>query len=523
MQKILIIDFGSQYTQLIAKQIRFLHVYTEVIPYNKFNKLNKLNDNDTRQYDNIKGIILSGSPYSVINGNYPTIDFDFINNCNIPILGICYGSQLLAKMYGGEVIHKEHGEFGKHNINLITEQSHSLLFDIPEKMNVWMSHNDTIEVENKENSKIIILAKTNNDINAIFKIKDMNIYGIQFHPEVSHTENGNKFFYNFVKKCNITEDYTIKKFVINKINELKSELKNDVVIMAVSGGVDSTVAATLIHKAIGENLYCVFVDNGLLRKGEYHEVQKYLVHYGLNVVSLEESDRFYSSLRGLTDPEEKRKMIGGLFIKVFESYATSLKKSNITPIWLGQGTIYPDVIESVPGFGLIKSHHNVGGLPKEMNLKLIEPLRNLFKDEVRLVGKELEVPGNLIYRHPFPGPGLGIRILGEVTIERVKMLQEADNIFIQKLKQKNLYYKIWQAGVVLLPVKSVGVMGDVRTYQYTVALRAVDSENGMTAEPYDFTIKFIKEISTEIINKVKGINRVVYDISSKPPATIEWE
>ena len=353
-------------------------------------------------------------------------------------------------------------------------------------------------------------------------MREKNIYGLQYHPEVSHTLFGRCVFNNFLKICRVKREYTVKNFIKEKIAELKDKLGDDEVIMAVSGGVDSTVAATLLHKAIGTKLHCVFINNGFLRKGEDEDVPRYLREYGLNICSLDESNLFFETLEGINDPEEKRKGIGTIFIKLFEQYARNITVDKDIK-WLGQGTIYPDVIESVPGFGLIKSHHNVGGLPDDMEMDLVEPLRELFKDEVREVGVALEVPDFMIKRHPFPGPGLAIRIMGDLTREKTKILQEADAIFMQKLKDEDLYDKIWQAGVVLLSTKSVGVMGDKRTYEYVAALRAVNSENGMTAEPYDFHGRFLREISTEIINKVEGINRVVYDVSSKPPATIEWE
>jgi len=505
--KILILDFGSQYTQLIARRVRELDVYCEIHPFNHYPKL----DSET------KGIILSGSPCSVLEEGAPDIDLDAFGG--LPILGVCYGAQLIAKKGGGSVSKSEHREYGRANLAHINTH-HDLLKEIEIGSQVWMSHGDTI-TSLPENFQII--ANTANIPVAAFRVENKDIYGIQFHPEVTHSTDGKALLRNFVVHiCHAKQDWTADIFVENSIRDLKNQLGEDKVVMGLSGGVDSSVAATLIHHAIGENLYCIFVDNGLLRKNEFEQVLKDYEGLGLNVKGVDAKDKFYTALEGLSDPEEKRKAIGRVFIEVFDEESHKIKDVK----WLGQGTIYPDVIESVSVNGpsaTIKSHHNVGGLPEKMNLKVVEPLNTLFKDGVRNVGKALEIPTRILNRHPFPGPGLGIRILSDVTPEKVRILQDVDHIFIQGLKDDGLYDDVWQAGAMLLPVQSVGVMGDERTYENVVALRAVSSLDGMTADwchlPYDF----LGKISNHIINRVKGVNRVVYDISSKPPATIEWE
>jgi GMP synthase (glutamine-hydrolysing) len=518
-EKILILDFGSQYTQLIARAVREANVYCEIIPYHK-----------PFEYEpGLKGIILSGSPFSVNDANAPDVNIQLMND-RVPVLGVCYGAQLTAKRFGGRVEKSNKREYGRALLH--KEREDVLLKDVMEKSQVWMSHADTIlELP----SGFDLLATTDNIPIAAFKkskakiqkggngTSDIPLYGLQFHPEVYHSIEGKKILHNFlVNICGCSRDWTPAHFISDTVEALKKQIGNRKVIMALSGGVDSTVAATLIHKAIGDQLYGIFVDNGVLRKNEFETVLATYAKLGLNVKGINAREIFYRELAGKTDPETKRKTIGRLFIEAFQNEAAHIKGIEL----LGQGTIYPDVIESVSVHGpsvTIKSHHNVGGLPEKMHLGLVEPLRFLFKDEVRKVGRELGIPSEMIDRHPFPGPGLAIRILGEITEEKVRLLQEADHIYISALKEHHLYATVWQAGAILLPVKSVGVMGDERTYEYTIALRAVTSVDGMTADwahlPYDF----LANISSEIINNVKGINRVVYDISSKPPATIEWE
>jgi len=506
--KIIILDFGSQYTQLIARRIRELNVYCEIHPYNKIPEF----DTDT------KGVILSGSPFSVRDAQAPIPDLSSIKGLQ-PLLGVCYGAQYLAHNYGGEVLPSNKREYGRANLNFVNNNS-NLLNGISKNTQVWMSHGDTI-AKIPENYEII--ASTNDVKVGAYKIKDETTYGIQFHPEVYHTIEGKKILENFVVNiCGCKQDWTPASFVETTISELKQKLTNDKVILGLSGGVDSSVAAFLLHKAIGKNLTCIFVDNGLLRKNEFNQVLESYKGLGLNVIGVDAKQEFYSALKGISEPEKKRKAIGKTFIDVFDSEAHKIKDVK----WLAQGTIYPDVIESISVKGpsaTIKSHHNVGGLPDYMKLKIVEPLKLLFKDEVRRVGKELGLSQDLLGRHPFPGPGLAIRILGDITPEKVNLLQEADNIFINQLKEDNLYDDVWQAGTILLPIQSVGVMGDERTYEQVVALRAVQSTDGMTADWVHLPYEFLAKVSNKIINQVKGINRVVYDISSKPPATIEWE
>lgn len=508
-EKILILDFGSQYTQLIARAVREANVYCEILPFNK----------DIEIDPTIKGIILSGSPFSVNDKNAPDVDVMKYHN-SVPVLGVCYGAQLTAKKFGGHVAKSDKREYGR---ALMMKEKEDLLFkDVMDRSQVWMSHSDSV-LELPQGFEV--LAKTESIPYAAFKKTDagLPLYCVQFHPEVYHSIEGKKILKNFlVNICGCTQDWTPAHFITDTVEALKKQIGDKKVIMALSGGVDSTVAATLIHKAIGDNLHGIFVDNGVLRKGEFEQVLEIYKTLGLKVTGIDAKQRFYDALAGKTDPELKRKAIGGLFIDVFQDEAKKVDGVEL----LGQGTIYPDVIESVSVHGpsvTIKSHHNVGGLPDIMHLGLVEPLRSLFKDEVRRVGHELGIPADLLNRHPFPGPGLAIRILGEITPEKVELLQEADHRYIMGLKEHNLYNQVWQAGAILLPVKSVGVMGDERTYEFTVALRAVTSVDGMTADwahlPYDF----LAYISNEIINNVRGINRVVYDISSKPPATIEWE
>ena len=508
-EKILILDFGSQYTQLIARAVREANVYCEIIPFHKQIEFD----------DSIKGIILSGSPFSVNDAKAPMVQVAALN-AKVPVLGICYGAQLTAKQFGGTVANSNKREYGRAQLHI--QQQDVLLQNVSEHSQVWMSHADTIlELP----SEFQVLATTENIPYAAFKKSESSLplYCLQFHPEVYHSVEGKKIIQNFlVQICHCSQDWTAAHFISDTVERLKKQIGKRKVVMALSGGVDSTVAATLIHRAIGKKLFGVFVDNGVLRKNEFEEVLATYKKIGLNVKGVDAKKVFYKKLKGKTDPEEKRKIIGKQFIKIFQEEATRIEGVEL----LGQGTIYPDVIESISVHGpsqTIKSHHNVGGLPKKMHLDLVEPLRFLFKDEVRRVGHELGIPDEMLQRHPFPGPGLAIRILGEVNAEKVKLLQEADHIYTQALRDKNLYSSVWQAGTILLPVKSVGVMGDERTYEFTVALRAVTSVDGMTADwahlPYDF----LADVSNEIINNVKGINRVVYDISSKPPATIEWE
>lgn len=507
-QKILIADFGSQYTQLIARRVRELNVYCEIYPFNHF----------PEPSDDCVGVILSGSPHSVREKNAPGLDLSHIRK-KMPVLGVCYGAQLMAQTSGGSVEKSKTREYGRANLSKIDGKS-PLLNGVSKNSQVWMSHGDTI-TQLPDNFKII--ASTKDVKVAAYKVENEDTYGLQFHPEVYHSTEGALMLKNFLYDiCGCRGDWNPGSFIEETVQAIKKQIGKDIVIMALSGGVDSTVAATLISKAIGKNLHCIFVDNGLLRQDEYKNVLKSYKNYGLNVKGVDATKEFMKALKGVEDPEKKRKKIGNLFIKIFEKEASKIKGAK----WLGQGTIYPDVIESVSVKGpsaTIKSHHNVGGLPEDMKLKVVEPLRNLFKDEVRRVGKALGIHDDFISRHPFPGPGLAIRILGEITAEKVQILQQADKIYIDSLKSEGLYHEVWQAGAIFLPVNSVGVMGDERTYENVICLRAVTSTDGMTADwsrlPYDF----LASVSNKIINNVKGINRVVFDISSKPPATIEWE
>ena len=506
---VLIVDFGSQYTQLIARRVRELNIYSEIHPFNRL-------PSDLNRY---RAIILSGSPFSVRDKNAPIIDFDAIIN-NKPVLAVCYGAQLIAKEKGGLVLPSNIREYGRANLDYISSDNY--IFDnISKGSQVWMSHGDTIK--NLPNNSTL-LASTSDVINAAFKINNKDIYGLQFHPEVYHTIDGKKILENFLLKISkLKQDWTPDSFIDQTVSFLKSELKTDKVILGLSGGVDSTVAAVLLNKAIGDNLHCIFVNNGLLRKNEFEDVLDQYNGMNLNVKGIDYSSKFYKALRGIEDPELKRKRIGKVFIDAFNFESKKIKNVK----WLAQGTIYPDVIESISATGgpsaTIKSHHNVGGLPSYMKLKVVEPLKLLFKDEVRRVGYHLKINPEILGRHPFPGPGLGIRILGEINSEKVKILQEVDSIFINSLKQEGLYDKVWQAGAMLLPIKSVGVMGDERTYERCIVLRAVESTDGMTADWVNLPHDFLQNVSNKIINRVKGVNRVVYDISSKPPATIEWE
>jgi GMP synthase (glutamine-hydrolysing) len=508
-EKILILDFGSQYTQLIARSVREANVYCEIIPYHQ----------KIKKDPSLKGIILSGSPFSVNDPKAPTVDVKALHQ-SYPILGICYGAQLTALEFGGRVANSSKREYGRALLSRVKDDI--ILHGVNDLSQVWMSHADTIL---DLPAGFDVLATTDSIPYAAFRNngEGFALYCLQFHPEVYHSTEGKKIIHNFlVEICGCKQDWTAVNFINDTVASLKKSIANKKVVMALSGGVDSTVAATLIHRAIGKNLFGFFVDNGVLRKNEFQQVLDTYKAIGLNVKGIDARKQFYKKLKGKTDPEDKRKAIGKQFIRIFTEEAAKMKGVDL----LGQGTIYPDVIESISVHGpsqTIKSHHNVGGLPKKMKLGLVEPLRFLFKDEVRRVGGELGIPGDLLQRHPFPGPGLAIRILGEVNPGKVKLLQDADYIFTQALRDQQLYGDIWQAGAILLPVKSVGVMGDERTYEFTIALRAVTSVDGMTADwahlPYDF----LANVSNEIINRVKGINRVVYDISSKPPATIEWE
>jgi GMP synthase (glutamine-hydrolysing) len=508
-EMILILDFGSQYTQLIARRVRELNVYCEIHPWNKVPELG----------NHIRGVILSGSPFSTRDPLAPTPDLSAIKG-QMPLLGVCFGAQYLANNYGGEVLPSTIREYGRANLSFVNN-SHELTAGMTVGSQVWMSHGDTIK---KVPANYEIIASTHDVEVAGYHIAGEQTYGIQFHPEVYHTLEGGTLLKNFIVNiCGCAQSWTPDSFVDATVQDLQNQIGRDKVILGLSGGVDSSVAAVLLHKAIGTNLHCIFVDNGLLRKDEYSAVLASYQGMGLNVKGVDASARFYAALKGLTDPELKRKAIGKVFVDVFDDESKQVEDAK----WLGQGTIYPDVIESVSVNGgpsqTIKSHHNVGGLPDYMKLKVIEPLRLLFKDEVRRVGKSLGISDTILGRHPFPGPGLGIRILGEVDAEKVRILQEVDALFINGLKEDGLYDQVWQAGAIFLPVNTVGVMGDERTYENAVALRAVTSTDGMTADWCHLPYEFLAKISNRIINQVKGINRVTYDISSKPPATIEWE
>jgi len=507
--QVLILDCGSQYTQLIARRVRELNIFCEIFPYNSTN----FNSQD------YGAVIISGSPSSVREGNAPSLALSEIKG-KIPLLGVCFGAQYLAQNFGGKVGKSNTREYGRAHLKFVNSKD-SFLQNILEGSQVWMSHSDTI-LELPENA--VCIASTHDVENAAFKFKEEATYGVQFHPEVYHSKDGLQILKNFlVAIAKIEQSWTPDSFVQTTVAALKEQLKDDQVVLGLSGGVDSSVAATLISKAIGDRLYCIFVNNGLLRKNEFQEVLENYKGLGLNVKGVDASSKFLDALKGFEDPEEKRKIIGKTFIEVFDHEAQLLKDVK----WLAQGTIYPDIIESAVVTGgssvTIKSHHNVGGLPDYMKLQVVEPLKCLFKDEVRRVGKSLGLPQSLIGRHPFPGPGLAIRILGDITASKVAMLQEVDAIFIDSLKEEGLYDEVWQAGAILLPVNSVGVMGDERTYQKAVVLRAVESVDGMTADWVHLPYDFLKMVSNKIINRVQGVNRVVYDISSKPPATIEWE
>jgi GMP synthase (glutamine-hydrolysing) len=509
MEKIVILDFGSQYTQLIARRVRELNVYCEIHPHNKPPEID----------ETVKGVILSGSPFSVRDEKSPKPDLSIYRK-KLPLLGVCFGAQYLALSNGGEVLPSSIREYGRANLSYV-DNTHPLMKGVSDNSQVWMSHGDTIKTL-PENTKIF--ASTTDVEIAGYEFQNEETYAIQFHPEVYHSKDGATMLKNFiVGVCKCAQDWTPNSFVEETVDALKEKIGNDKVVLGLSGGVDSTVAAVLLHKAIGKNLYCIFVDNGLLRKNEFEGVLKQYEHLGLNVKGVDAKNKFYSALAGEKDPEKKRKAIGKVFIDVFDEESHLIEDVK----WLAQGTIYPDVIESVSATGgpsqTIKSHHNVGGLPDYMKLQIVEPLRLLFKDEVRRVGRTMGLNEELLGRHPFPGPGLAIRILGDITPEKVQILQEVDYIFIEGLKKANLYDEVWQAGAILLPVQSVGVMGDERTYEQAVALRAVESTDGMTADWCHLPYEFLAKTSNEIINKVKGVNRVVYDISSKPPATIEWE
>jgi GMP synthase (glutamine-hydrolysing) len=525
-EKIIILDFGSQVTQLIGRRLRELNVYCEIFPFNKVPVLD----------ESVKGVILSGSPCSVRDDNAPQIDLSGIKGL-FPLLGICYGAQYLAHRFGGKVEGSIAREYGRAMLDVVDSES-LLLRGLPSRSQVWMSHGDTISAL-PAGAKVI--ASTDNVVNAAYSFSGEPTYAVQFHPEVFHTTEGSKILGNFAFGiCGCKGDWTPDSFIETTVAALKRQIGDDKVILGLSGGVDSTVAGVLLNKAIGHNLTCIFVNNGLLRKNEYEDVLASYQEMNLNVIGADASEEFLSALAGVTEPEAKRKIIGRLFIETFDKYARRIEGAR----WLAQGTIYPDVIESAGIEGIaskIKSHHNVGGLPEKMDLKIVEPLRMLFKDEVRRVGRALGIKEELVGRHPFPGPSLAVRIIGDITKEKLDVLREADDIFIKGLRSydcsalhfpsasdpgqeaANLYDAIWQAGVILLPVKSVGVMGDERTYENPVALRAVVSTDAMTADWFPFPYDFLAQVSNDIINKVKGVNRVVYDISSKPPATIEWE
>jgi len=507
--KVLILDFGSQYTQLIGRRVRELNIYSEIHPFNKIPK----------HIDDYKAVILSGSPNSVRGEDALHPDLSNIRG-EKPVLAVCYGAQYLAHFSGGEVAPSNTREYGRANLSFV-KGDEPFFKDVTSGSQVWMSHSDTIK---QLPTNGVLIASTHDVENAAYRIDGEATYAIQFHPEVYHSIDGKQLLENFlVGIAKLQQDWTPQSFVEETVAAIKDKVGNDKVVLGLSGGVDSTVAAVLLNKAIGKNLYCIFVNNGLLRKNEFTGVLQQYEGMGLNVKGVDASNRFLAALKGIEDPEKKRKAIGNAFIEVFDDEANKLQDVK----WLAQGTIYPDVIESVSATGgpsaTIKSHHNVGGLPDFMKLKIVEPLRAIFKDEVRRVGATLGIDAELLGRHPFPGPGLGIRILGDITEEKVKMLQEVDYIFINGLKEWGLYDKVWQAGAMLLPVNSVGVMGDERTYEKCVALRAVESTDGMTADWVNLPYEFLQKTSNDIINKVKGVNRVVYDISSKPPATIEWE
>ncbi len=507
-QTILILDFGSQYTQLIARRVRELNVYCEIHPFNKIPELG----------EHIKGVILSGSPFSVRQSDALIPDLSNIKG-KLPLLGVCYGAQHLAYVYGGNVEASNSREYGRSHLSF-SDGTNSLMKGVPQTSQVWMSHADTIT---KLPTGAKLIGSTKDVEVAAYQFEGEETYGIQFHPEVTHSLDGLTLVRNFVVGiCGCDQSHTPDSFIDSTVSQLKSQLGNDKVVLGLSGGVDSSVAAMLLAKAIDTNLYCIFVDNGLLRKDEFETVLETYMGLGLNVKGVNAKDAFLGELAGVSDPETKRKIIGKVFIDIFDQEAHLIQDVK----WLAQGTIYPDVIESISVKGpsaTIKSHHNVGGLPERMNLKVVEPLNTLFKDEVREVGKHLGLPERLLGRHPFPGPGLAIRILGDITPERVRVLQEVDHIFISSLLEHDLYDEVWQAGAIFLPVNTVGVMGDERTYENAVCLRAVSSRDGMTADWCHLPYEFLAKVSNEIINKVKGINRVVYDISSKPPATIEWE
>ena len=504
-EKILILDFGSQTTQLIGRRLRELNTYCEIIPYNKL----------PEDLSGVAGVILSGSPYSVYDQEAFKVDLSSLRG-KLPLLGICYGAQSLVHQAGGRVEPCDSREYGRAHLSIRHEHD-ALMEGVSAGSTVWMSHGDTI-TELPKGFRIV--ASTEDVEAAAFRIDGEKTWGVQFHPEAYHSEEGLKILGNFLTVTGIRGNWSPASFVESTVAELKAQLGDDKVILALSGGVDSSVTAVLLHKAIGKNLTCIFVDHGLLRKNEYEDVLRDYEHLGLNVIGVNAREKFLTALKGVTGPEEKRKIIGRGFIEVFDEEAHKLTGIK----WLGQGTIYPDVIESLSITGtVIKSHHNVGGLPERMKLRLVEPLRLLFKDEVRRVGLEMGMQPHLIKRQPFPGPGLGIRILGEITAEKIEILQNADDIYMSMMREWGLYDDVWQAGTILLPIRSVGVMGDERTYDYTIALRAVTSTDAMSADWAHLPYEFLAKVSNEIINKVKGVNRVVYDISSKPPSTIEWE